>query len=183
MKSHFSHLGAALAVMLIAFALYGAAQSAVVHMSAEVAQLDADIKSQAGTATRIAAARAALGELAESEMRVQTYFVPETEVVAFIDNMQARGAALGAAVEVSSVESVEWNDRPALALTLTIEGAFDAVMRAVGAIEHAPYALSLTALTISRDVEGTWTATVQMRVGSVPAEVAPGTTAAPAASA
>lgn len=177
MRSHLAHLGAALATMLVAFLIYGIAYATVARMSAEVAQLDSEIKAQTETAGRVALARTALAELEANEMQVQSHFVSEKDVVRFINDMEGQGGALGSAVSVSSVESVVWQDRPALMFALTVDGSFDAVMRTVGAIEHAPYALSLTGFSIGQEGEGNWRARIEMRVGSVPAEPAASPTA------
>jgi len=166
MKSSLSQLIVVGVLCIVTFVGYGMWYVAVSAKSATVAELQNSIVSKTETVNRIAATRATLAGIANDEAVVQGYFVPEASVVAFIDSLQARGKALGTAVSVLSVGAVGTAAQPALTLSLNIKGAFDAVIRTVGSIEYAPYALSISALEVIQDGKGSWHADLKLLVGS-----------------
>lgn len=151
---------------IMTFIGYGIGYSAVSTKSAKVAELQNSIVAKTETVNRIAATRATLASIASDEAVVQGYFVPEANIVAFIKSLQAHGRALGTTVSVLSVSTVGTTAEPALALSLTTEGTFDAVMRTVGSIEHSPYALSISALDVVQDGKESWHADFKLLVGS-----------------
>jgi len=170
MKSSLAHLILACAACAAALIGYGFWYAAIVSKSAAVADVQNQIEVRTETVKRMASTRAALAEIAGDEAVVQSYFVPETEVVAFIDGLEARARALGAAVTVRSVSTVKSSAQPVLEFSLTITGAFDAVLRTAGAIEHAPYDISVPTLAVGRDAaKGAWHADLKLFVGSVAA--------------
>lgn len=160
-------LGVWCMALALVFGAYELARALVAHKSATVASLERQIETESKSASRIAAARAALSELAGDETVVQSYFVAPAGVVALIDSLQSRGQTLGANVEVKSVAAAtDTKVRPALLLSLTITGTFDAVMRTIGSIEYAPYDLAITGLSLAAGAEDAWTASVNLSVGS-----------------
>ena len=143
--------------------------------SKEVAGLQHQITTANETMNRIASARAALTEIAGDEMKVRSYFVPETSIVAFINDLEARGSAQGTTIDVASVSTGGTPSRPALLLSITIKGTFDAVMRTVGSIEYAPYDISIATISIGQEVENAWRASLTLKVGSVSTKTATST--------
>ncbi len=139
---------------------------AVSAKSAEAAQLQTQINAKTEASSRVVAAQAALSEIAVDEAAVQAYFVPESAVVPFIDDLESRGRVLHTTVAVTSVAAKQVENRPALVLALTINGSFDAVMRTVGAIEYAPYDISVSSLTLALSDAGNWQANLGVLVGS-----------------
>lgn len=139
----------------------------VSQKSAEVASLEAQIVAATNNVKHIASARAALGEIAGDEAQLQSYFVPESKVVSFITDLQDRGTAQKSTVEVVSVSTIDSTTHPALQLSLTAKGSFDAVMRTVGAIEYAPYDISISTLSLVNTAKGAWQASVMLTVGSI----------------
>ncbi len=172
MNSSLSNLFIAIAVCIIAFIGYGVWYAAIAAKSAAVANLESRITEKTETASRIASARAALTKIAGDEDVVQSYFVSKTGVVAFIDDLEARGEAQGTVMDVLSVSTGGVPARPTLILTLTIKGTFDAVMRTIGRIEYAPYDISIMALSLRQSVSDNWHADLKLRVGSVSANEA-----------
>jgi len=171
MKS-FSRLFVALATCVITIIGYGFWYAAIEAKSAAVAELKDEVTTKNENAGRIASARASLAELSGSEEIIQGYFVPETGVVAFINNLEAQGRRQGTTVSVLSVSTSATEKPPTLVFSLTISGSFDAVMRTVGVIEYAPYDLSISALAITHDGKSSWRADLTILVGSAPASVA-----------
>ena len=155
-------------ILVLALMSYFALRSIVAQKSVEVAGLQRYIAIKSESVTRMATARSVLGELAGAEAEIKGYFVPQTGVVSFIDDLQARGRALSTEVSISSV-SADTHGGSTLLLTLAIKGSFDAVMRTVGSIEYAPYDLSTTGLSLALDSKGQWIANMTMVVGSAPA--------------
>lgn len=166
MKSPLLQLIIALAVCAVAILGYGAWYGAIADKSTIAANVERDIETKTETGGRIASARATLAEIANDEALVQSYFVSETGVVAFINDLEARGKAQGAAVSVLSVSSGNVGGRSALTLTVAITGAFSAVMRTMGSIEYAPRDISISALTLTQDTKASWSANVKLVVGS-----------------
>ncbi len=180
MRPSFFHLAGALILCIASFVGYGAWYATLSAKSAAVADLQSRIDAKTETMDRITTARAALAGIANDEALVRGYFVPETEVVSFIDALEAQGEALGTDVRVLSVSTGGAPASPTLSLSLTVGGTFDAVMRTVGSIEYAPYAITVVALSVTQDVNDGWQADLKLSVGSVPAPRAE--TAAPASS-
>lgn len=177
MKSPPAQLVVALLALAAVLGGYGAWYRAVANKSNAVAMLENQIAARTETESRVASARAVLAEIAGDESTVQGYFVSETAVVDFITYLETRGASQKASVSVLSVSSGTDKVHPTLVLALTVKGAFDAVMRTVGAIEYAPYALSIATLSIAHEDKGVWHANLTLVVGSVPT-IAATTTAA-----
>lgn len=169
MKSPFSHIIIAVAVCIAAIVGYGMWYAAISAKSASVVVLQNQIDTKTETVNRIAATRATLADVANDEAVVQSYFVPETSVVSFIDALETSGKTRGTIVSVLSVGTSGTPAKPSLTLALSIKGTFDAVMRTVGSIEYAPYDLSISSLAIVKDGENSWHADFKVLVGSVPA--------------
>lgn len=169
MRSHLTHFIVALAVATLSLAGYWFWYSAIATKSGYVVGLQSEIDARTAAAGRATLARSTLADIAGDEALVRLYFVPETSVVAFIDNVQARGSAFDASVSVSSVEAADADSQPVLIFTLVVRGSFDAVMRTLGSIEYAPYYLSISELALQKGEGEEWHANVKLRVGSVPA--------------
>lgn len=168
MKSSFSHLATAIVVCIVSIASYGIWYGTVSSKSTIVAELQNQIDTRIETENRIAAARATLADIASDEATVRDYFVPEANVVSFINSLEEHGRTFGATVGVLSVSTGGTATQPLLILSLTITGTFDSVMRTAGVIEYAPYDLSITDFSVSQDAKDLWHADLKMSVGSVP---------------
>lgn len=166
MRSSFIHLALAFLVCVLAFIGYWIWYAAIADKSADVAALQSRIDVRTATINRLATTRAALAELSGDEMTVRSYFVPETGVVAFIDGLEARGRALGTTVKVESVSTGGTTAKPTLEFALSIAGAFDSVMRTLGSIEFAPYAITVSQLAVEQMTRNNWRADLKLLIGS-----------------
>lgn len=169
MKKSLFQLGIAVAVLIAFTITYALWYGAVAKKSASVALLQSQIDTQSETASRISSARAALTEIAGDEAAVRSYFVPESGVVGFINDLEARAKLQGAKVSVRSVGATGKDDNAGLEITLTISGTFSAVMRTIGTIEYSPYALTTTSLAVGGNSEDGWQADMHAIVGSTSA--------------
>lgn len=167
MKSHFSHLIIAFITFIVVLIGYGFWYAVIATKSATVADLQDQITAKKETVSRIASARVAIAEIAGDKSVLQRYFVPGDGVVAFINGLEAQGHSLGTTVSVASVSTGFNGTQPILMLSLTIKGAFDAVMRTVGAIEYMPYDISISGLSLTQDDKNSWNASLSLHVGSV----------------
>lgn len=150
--------------MLIAFTLwYLFIEKGRTH----VADLESRIQQKTEHAAYISAARASLTEIQGEETAMQNYFVSNAEVVPFINLLQSEGRAIGTTVSVGALSTAVVKNHPVISLSLNITGSFDAVMRTVGAIEFAPYDITLGTVSLSRSEKGEWQATAALQVGSV----------------
>ncbi len=170
MKSSLTHLVVVLVICVCSAGGFWFWYTSIVEKSIEATILQGQINAKSGAISRITTARTVFAEIANDEAAVQSYFVPETGIVAFIDTLEGRGRSLGTEVSVLSVSTGGDLMHPTLDLTLSIKGSFDAVMRTVGSIEYAPYASSISSLLVGRDVKEAWIANLKMRVASVPSE-------------
>ncbi|OGG48756.1 hypothetical protein A3G63_02270 [Candidatus Kaiserbacteria bacterium RIFCSPLOWO2_12_FULL_52_8] len=171
MKSPIVHLGFALLLCIVVLVGYRFWYSAIIAKNASVANLESNIALKNAAAERISIARTTLAELAVDEARVQKHFAQEANVVSFIGDLEGRGRTLGTTVTVSSVSMSGTGARAALNFALSINGTFDAVMRTVGAIEYAPYNISIPTLTFSEQAEDMWLAEMKLVVGAAPTTV------------
>lgn len=168
MKSPLFRLIVALIVCAATLVGYGAWYAIIAEKSTTVANLENQIATTIEASNRIASVRATLDKITGDEVVVQGYFVPEAGVVAFINNLEARGHSVGSTtVSVLSVTTGGTPVQPTLVLTLTINGSFDAVMRTVGTIEYAPYALSISELSLRQNSKNSWVADLKLSVGSL----------------
>lgn len=158
--------GISVLVFLAAIAAYGFGYNLVSQKSASLALVEAQIQLQTQAANRAASFRSSLNIISGAEAAIHQYFVANSQVVAFIDDLQHRGAAQGTAVEITSVGPS--SGRSALSLVLTVKGSFAAVMRTIGAIEYAPYDITVSALSLTQGDKGAWIATLTIAVGSAP---------------
>ena len=148
--------------------------------SAHAAELSLAIETKTSMTNRAAQVRATLTKLADDEEILQKYFVAPTDVVPFLEDLQARGNAAGTMVKVLSVSAGPRTGAPsALQVALEVVGTFAAVMNTIGRIEYAPYNLSIAALTLSQvaasatgpsaEASPSWQASIILSVGSTPA--------------
>ena len=140
-----------------------------------MAELQSQIDIKAETSKRVALARTALAEIVGDEVAIQRYFVPETGVVSFIDDLESRARGQTAAMKVLSVSVGKSVKQPTLIFAVTVRGTFDAVMRTVGAVEYAPYSISIAKLSLVKEEKSVWSANLELVVGSVPASTATST--------
>lgn len=155
-------LAAAIAVYALAFLHVEDIGSRIVYAEAEGQHKNIELMN-------IRDAQNALAALTASEMRVKGYFVPTTEVVAFLERVGTTGDAFGADVSVVGVtEDTSGTGRGMLTLSIQTHGTFASVMRTLGTLEFAPYDITLKNLSLdATDAEnGAWTASATFDVGT-----------------
>jgi hypothetical protein len=166
------HLIGALVLLLVAVVGYAFWYYTLGSVSASAANLAAEAESKKQSAASATLAAGELERLEREEASIHAYFVVPDDIVGFLEGLQTKGAALGAEVTVVSV-SAETAPRPRLDLAIKIDGSFDAVMRTMGAIEYAPYDLTVSMLTLSLTGEGEWSAAMKLIVGTAAAKTTP----------
>jgi Tfp pilus assembly protein PilO len=124
------------------------------------------IAQRSAEAALVEDAQDALDALAADEDAMRARLVRPDEIVAFLDAIEASGASTGASVEVVSVTEAPEDGREQLALALEISGSFDAVLRAIGVIEHGPYDGRVVSATLNGEEGGTWTSASTFRFGA-----------------
>jgi len=149
MSSSKTHLVLALLFLLACCAGYGSWYAVLSGRSAEAADLAQQIQSKDEDAARLKAAKTALASIQSDEALIGNYFVSTSDVVPFLEGLQATGSHLGANVVIASVSADTLAGRPTLALTLQITGSFDAVLRTLGRVEYAPYFVSVSDLSLT----------------------------------
>jgi hypothetical protein len=169
MKSPFFHLMIWLLICAGALAAYGFWYSVITEKNGEVASLRDQIAAKTQSSVRATVARNTLADIQGEEKLMRRYFVAETEIVSLIDDLQSRAHAQSATMKVLSVSTkgTEKQGDLALVLSANIDGAFDALMRTVGAIEYAPYDVSISKFAMHKDAKLPWHADLELVVGSV----------------
>lgn len=172
MKS--SLLNLAVSLIICATAIVGLCYwyADISKKSAAVKDLQNQMTERIQAVEKLKLTQATLAEIAIDEAAVSGYFVQETEIVALIDELVSRGAALGTKVEIKSVSSDKKAAKPALALALSIRGTFDAVLRTAGSIEFSPHKISVSNFTLTKDgAENGWRADMTILAGSSNSDV------------
>ena len=167
MKSPLVRLIVMIVLMSAVIGGYVAWYAAIVKLSVTSASIQSEIIKKTEMASRVSSARVALSEVSGEGYALQQYFVSETDVVAFIDNLEEHAKSQGSSITVRSVSKKTKSARPALALALSVEGTFDAVVRTVGIIEYFPYDISIDDFSLGRDQDGIWHAELSLVVGSI----------------
>lgn len=171
-KSSVIHLIFALTITILMGASYSWWYAEIMRKNDDVASIDSQINLIQRAMSHVTSARAALTEISGDEERLQNYFISETGVVSFIDMLQARGFAQKTFIDVLSVSIGGTATQRVLLLAVTISGTFDAVMRMVGAIEYAPYDISVSSLSVQQNAKNNWQANLSLTVGFAPIKVA-----------
>ncbi|MFA7302851.1 MAG: hypothetical protein WC030_03845 [Candidatus Paceibacterota bacterium] len=168
MKSSLLHLTTAALVCAAALIGYRVWYETVVSRSLVAASIREVMDAEGAERGAATAVNTTLEELVGVEAVAEKYFVSEREAPAFISDIERRGRALGAQVAVSSVAKTGTGPDAQLALAISVRGGFDEVLRTVGAIEYAPYGLSVSTLLLTQETRGVWRAEVRIVVTAAP---------------
>ena len=171
MKSPALQFIAAFLLAMGAIAGYSAGYVALSQKSIDVADLQSKITAVSNTINRTTSAHTTIAKVSADEADIKGYFVSEAQIASLVSDFEARGLAQKASVTVTSVSADTQSSRPAYLIGLTVQGTFDAVARTIGAIEYAPYDLSLKSLVFEHDLKGAWHASLSLLVGSISSEI------------
>jgi hypothetical protein len=160
MKRVYIHLSVAALLLVVALVGYGLWYAQIRAESVTLAALEAEVRVKGG-----ADASVPKTQFEEDEALVDRYFVSKELIPSFINDLEARGRAQGATITVTSVAQ----QGTGFAVALTAKGSFDAVARTVGVIEYAPYHLTLSSMSVVREITDTWRADVKLTVSAPPA--------------
>ena len=105
MKSALLHFSIALVASILALSGFGVWYAVIANKSTTVADLQYQIDAKTEMASRATSARAAMDEIASDESIVQSYFIPKTGVVTFINALEEQGKEQGTVVNVLSVST------------------------------------------------------------------------------
>jgi len=147
---------------------YGFWYHMAVRESSQAASLSQQIETKKETAKRASVVQEALAELESDEGAVENYFVSVNNIVTFLGGLESLGSNIGSKVSVASVGAPSGAGQT-LSAALSISGSFNAVMRTVGAIEYAPYAITISSLTMTQSAGSSgalWNAGLIIGVGS-----------------
>ncbi len=127
-------------------------------MEREVATLAGEIATKTSEYAHATETRSVLEEVVLQETEIDTHFVPTHSIVAFLESVEGLGTVFGTKVTVVSVSDPSTNGE--IALALSVEGRFDAVMRTLGLLEHSQVASATKTLTLDTAGDGAWTAAI-----------------------
>lgn len=176
-------LSIAVIFLLLAGGLYTFAYLRLESDTTRAATLNQQVTIKSAQLEQVVRSRATLAGLPAEETNIEQYFVGKQEIVPFLEALQATGKPLGVTVQVLSVSDSIDGKHPRLALSLTITGSFDGVMRTLGAIENGPYDGVLTNVTVDSVVSTDpkvankiWTASAILSLGTQTASAVATTT-------
>ncbi|HET8575363.1 MAG TPA: hypothetical protein VFM02_04335 [Candidatus Paceibacterota bacterium] len=86
--------------------------------------------------------------------KLASYFVPEDQVVGFLEKVESLGKASGASVQLTSVNPPTGAGGP-LELSAKASGSFQEVFLFVALLENLPYQLTLTEVSLTSGKENT----------------------------
>lgn len=161
-------LGIAILIFIGSLALYGIGYSLLSKESERSSKLATQAAQKSTELERVARAHVALSTLQGDETNLDQYAITKSGVVPFLESLQATGRPLGATVNVISVADQKDGKHDRIALSLSITGTFDAVMRTLGTIEYGPYDGVITRVSFDSAGKGQWTATLTYSVGLRP---------------
>jgi hypothetical protein len=167
MRVSLIHLIVASLVALALMSGYVLWYRAVSQKSTDVTSLQNQIEAKNDAAARITSTQNTFAEIIGDENLLEHYFVSETGVVTFIDDLEEKGRKLGTDVKVLSVNTGGSTAQPVLLFSLSVRGSFGAVMRTIGAIEYAPYDLVINKFVLGQEEKSDWNAQLTITVGSV----------------
>jgi len=164
----------AVSLLIFCIALGGYAwwYSAVRAESLSYTDLQTQIAQKTALTEQLKSTEGALKNLSDEENLVENYFVSGANIVTFIEDLERRGDAIGATVHVASVAPTPGR-HDSLSLDLSISGSFSEVMKTIGAIEYAPYDITVSSVSVNgiqgQDQKGieSWNAGMTIVVGSL----------------
>lgn len=152
----------ALVGYVIAYVAFSSAREDALQAVIEVARIEEEDAA-------IAKAQDAIEALESDEAMLRSYFVEETDIVPFLEELERTGGTLESKVEVVSVTPAT-DPGGRLVLALRIEGSFASVMRTLGTIEYGPRDIRIQSVTLDtpRNDEGSvWTAAAIFSVATI----------------
>lgn len=139
--------------------------------STKVATLENTLAVKVDESAQILSARRTLAALQAENIIFENYFVNEEDIVPFLEVLEGAGNELGATVEVVSVSKEGGPEGTRLSVAVSIEGSFEGVMKTLGVIEHGPFDITTSGLTLSHlpggeETPPRWSASVTFSVGT-----------------
>ncbi|MFZ1987882.1 MAG: hypothetical protein WAV21_02525 [Minisyncoccia bacterium] len=168
MKNPIIHLLVAGALFVCVLLGYVGAYTLLTNASLKDTDLAKRLVEKTENASAVAEASTLLANVSAEQANVDRYLVSSREIVPFLEQFQRTGKILGSVVTVVSV-SENASPRPHLNLALKVEGSFEGVLHTVGAIEYAPYDITVTTLTLSTSAGpdvAPWSAAMALSVGA-----------------
>lgn len=158
------HLGIAILVAILAVIAYVWWQEQVLQAVSAARTLAEEASSVSGTQAETLRSKTELSTLTADEAFVEERFLPPSGIVEFLEGLEETGRSYEAEVSVVSVSDVLDGDR--IAIALSVEGSFDAVMRTLGTLEYGPRAVTVETVTLDTSGEGAWTLAGRFLVGA-----------------
>lgn len=166
MKPSIIQLGISILIAAAALGGYVFWYGYVRGLDASSAALAGEIAAKDRERAHAVSARSAEAELAAQEALVASHIVASADIVSFLERLENTGKQFGATVHVASVSDQAKASEGTIALSLSVAGSFDAVMRTIGAIEEGPYAVTVQDLSLDTPDGSQWSATGVFVVGT-----------------
>lgn len=167
MKPSLTSLAGAALIFLVVFGAYEVWYTRVAKKSNTLSKLQSELAVKKETILRMDTARSILQQHSDPARNPTSYFVAQEDVASFISMLEGIAEDSGTTLEVVEVSvSNSTKPMPQLSFTLRIDGAFAPVMQTLGIMEHVPYAVAFSTLSIVKQENGAWHAEFRLLVGS-----------------
>lgn len=170
-RTPFIHLGSALAILALSVGLCVWAGMTVDKVEKKATTLQTEVSAAQTQIDRVRAAKEALPALASAETATSAFLLSQEDIVPFLETLERKGRAQGGVVTVLSVNTEKTGAKSRIALSLTITGSFDAVLRTLGTIEYSSYDIRVVSATIEKvgaadKGPASWNASVVLSIGA-----------------
>ena len=170
-RTPFIHLGSALAILALSVGLCVGAGMALNKVEKKATTLQTEVSAAQTQIDRVRAAKEALPLLASAEAATSAFLLSQEDIVPFLETLERKGRAQGGMVTVLSVNTEHVGAKPRIALSLSITGSFDAVLRTLGTIEYSSYDIRVVSATIEKvgstdKGPASWNASVVLSIGA-----------------
>lgn len=125
--------------------------TAMKNKTAATAELSAKNETLAGKESRISSALSAVKEDSASIEKLSTYFIKESEVVAFTKKIELLGPQSGTVISLEALDpGVGVDNAPVLNFRIVATGEFQNVMRLMGLLENFPAKFEWRSVDLAR---------------------------------
>ncbi len=170
-RSLLIHLGIALVVLVAVGGGYEIWTARLAAVGARIDNVSAAIGAKEAEIARAKTLRAELPTFTKDETLVSTHTVSKSDIITFLNVLEAAGRFVHASVSILSVTPQKTGPHHFLTVSVKIVGTFDAVMRTVGIIENMPYYITTSSLSLganSTAKKNSWNAGMTLTVGYTP---------------
>lgn len=121
-----------------------------INLNNEKAELSTiELENEANSRSQIRLLNKSIETIKGDKARLETHFAKSSDIVPFLDNIEALGPKAGVKAEITSVNILE--DKSGLLAKISASGSFGGIYKFLTLLENSPYELEFIAFDISRE--------------------------------